>query len=195
MLFHLPLPLPVGEALELAAATGERMVSCSPVVFNDIKYLARSMPADGLEAQDVVPPRCGCWVAHIAIFSSRRSVFGQSTHARARTRSRRTQGRLPRPVPPGVRRRARRCRACCRNSVGAPQLWSVVAQAVVRACLTSIGIVRVLLRRLGLPRALVVAARGQERAPPTRKDRARNRLHARFVSHRRAFGAAQAPFA
>ena len=33
-------------------------------------------------------------------------------------------------------------------------LWSVVAEAVVRACLTSIGIVRVLLRRLGLPRAL-----------------------------------------
>jgi hypothetical protein len=26
------------------------------------------MPVDGLEAQDVVPPRCGCWVAHIAIF-------------------------------------------------------------------------------------------------------------------------------
>src|SRR5262245_1529902 len=22
------------------------------------------MPADGIEAQDVVPPRCGCWVAH-----------------------------------------------------------------------------------------------------------------------------------
>ena len=63
--------------------TVERMISCSPVSFNDIKHLARSMPADGLEAQDVVPPRCGCWVAHIAIFSSRRSVFGQSTHARA----------------------------------------------------------------------------------------------------------------
>jgi hypothetical protein len=31
------------------------MVNCSPVAFNDIKRLARSMPADGLEAQDVVP--------------------------------------------------------------------------------------------------------------------------------------------
>ena len=56
----------------------------SPVSLNDIKHLARSMPADGLEAPDVVPPRCGCWVAHIVIFSSRRSVFGQITHARAR---------------------------------------------------------------------------------------------------------------
>jgi len=28
---------------------------CSPVAFNDIKHLARSMPADGLEAQDAVP--------------------------------------------------------------------------------------------------------------------------------------------
>ena len=26
------------------------------------------MPADGLEAQDVVPPHCGCWVARMAIF-------------------------------------------------------------------------------------------------------------------------------
>src|SRR5262249_34215718 len=40
------------------------VVTCSPVAFNDSKHLARSMPADGLEAQDVVPPRCGCWVAH-----------------------------------------------------------------------------------------------------------------------------------
>ena len=31
------------------------MIYCSPVAFNDIKRLARSMPADGLEAQDVVP--------------------------------------------------------------------------------------------------------------------------------------------
>src|SRR5262245_41699918 len=68
--------------------TVESMVPCSPVAFNDIKHLGRSMPADGLEAQDVVPPRCGCWVAHMAIFSSRRLVFGQSTHARARTASR-----------------------------------------------------------------------------------------------------------
>ena len=36
------------------------------------------MPADGLEAQDVVPPRCSCWVAHMAIFSSRRLVFGKA---------------------------------------------------------------------------------------------------------------------
>ena len=48
--------------------TVERMVSCSPVAFNDIKHLAQSVPADGLEAQDVVPPRCGCWVARIAVF-------------------------------------------------------------------------------------------------------------------------------
>ena len=33
----------------------QRMVACSPVASNDIKHLARSMPADGLEAQDVVP--------------------------------------------------------------------------------------------------------------------------------------------
>src|SRR6516225_6041535 len=39
-------------------------VPCSPAAFNDIQHLTRSMPADGLEAQDVVPPRCGCWVAH-----------------------------------------------------------------------------------------------------------------------------------
>jgi hypothetical protein len=39
------------------------MVSCSPVAFNDVKHLARSVPADGLEAQDVVPPRCGWWAA------------------------------------------------------------------------------------------------------------------------------------
>ena len=84
MLFHLPLPLPVGEALELAAATGERMISCSPVAFNDIKHLARSMPADGLEAQDVGPPRCGCGVAHIAIFFV--AAIGFCTLARALSR-------------------------------------------------------------------------------------------------------------
>ena len=83
MLFHLPLPLPVGEALELAAATGERMISCSPVSFNDIKHLARSMPADGLEAQDVVPPRCGCWVAHIAIFVAAIGFWAKHTRSRA----------------------------------------------------------------------------------------------------------------
>src|SRR6516225_4299832 len=37
------------------------MGTSSSVTFNDIKHLTRSMPADGLEAQDVVPPRCGCW--------------------------------------------------------------------------------------------------------------------------------------
>src|SRR5262249_58181450 len=37
-----------------AQATVQRMFYCSPVAFNDIKHLARSMPADGLEAQDVV---------------------------------------------------------------------------------------------------------------------------------------------
>jgi len=31
--------------------------TCSPVAFNDIKHLNRSMPADGLEAQDVAPRR------------------------------------------------------------------------------------------------------------------------------------------
>jgi len=86
MLFHLPLPLPVGEALELAAATGERMISCSPVAFNDIKHLARSMPADGLEAQDVGPPRCGCWVAHIAIFFVAAIGFW-AKHTRSRANS------------------------------------------------------------------------------------------------------------
>ena len=58
-----------------------------PVAFNDIKHLARSMPADGLEAQDVVPPRCGCWVARIAIFSSRRWFLGKA-HTLARALSR-----------------------------------------------------------------------------------------------------------
>ena len=51
-----------------------------------------------------------------------------------------------------------RCCACNHLEIAAGDghgwLWSVVAEAVVRACLTSIGIVRVLLRRLGLPRAL-----------------------------------------
>ena len=51
-----------------------------------------------------------------------------------------------------------RCPACNHLEIAAGGghgwLWSVVAEAVVRACLSSIGIVRVLLRRLGLPRAL-----------------------------------------
>ena len=89
------------------------------------------MPADGLEAQDVVPPRCDCWVAHKAIFSSRPLVFARS--------------RAPSPAAlPVITWRLR--------LDGHGWLWSVVAEAVVRACLTSIGIVRVL--RLGLPRAL-----------------------------------------
>src|SRR6516162_3009474 len=65
----LPLPLPPRSTdAPRRAATGEQLSTCSPVDFNDIKHLARSIPADGLEAQDVVLPRCGCWVAHIAIF-------------------------------------------------------------------------------------------------------------------------------
>src|SRR5262249_13920905 len=58
--------------------TGELFISCSSVAFNDIKHLTRSMPADCLEAQDVVPPRCGCWVAH------KPSICLAFSHARAR---------------------------------------------------------------------------------------------------------------
>jgi hypothetical protein len=54
------------------------MGSCSPVAFNDIKHLTQSMPADGLEAQDVVPPRCGRWVAHMAIFVAAIGFFGKA---------------------------------------------------------------------------------------------------------------------
>ena len=64
----------------------------SPVAFNDIKHLARSMPADGFEAQDVVPPRCGCWVAHMAIFSSRDWFLGKA-HTLARSLCARQHGR------------------------------------------------------------------------------------------------------
>src|SRR5262245_5881879 len=53
--------------------TVERTAICSPVA-NDIKDLARSMPADGLEAQDVVPGDF-----------RRGDRFWQSTHARARS--------------------------------------------------------------------------------------------------------------
>ena len=63
--------------------TVQRMDTYCTVAFNDIKHLARSMPADGLKAQDVVPPRCGCWVARIAIFSSRRWFLGKA-HTLAR---------------------------------------------------------------------------------------------------------------
>ena len=59
------------------------MVTCSPVAFNDIKRLARSMPADGLEAQDVVPPRCGCWVARMAIFVAAIGFGAKHTRSRA----------------------------------------------------------------------------------------------------------------
>src|SRR6516162_6219359 len=53
---------------------------CSPVAFNDIKHLTRSMPADGLEAQDVVPPRCGCWVAHKASICPHFHMRGPANH-------------------------------------------------------------------------------------------------------------------
>jgi len=96
MLFLLPLPLPVGQALELAATTGERMVSCSPVSFNDIKHLARSMPADGLEAQDVVPPRCGCWGCPHGHFRRGDRFLGKAH----------TPG-PPRPAIPSISRRRR----------------------------------------------------------------------------------------
>src|SRR5262249_59689509 len=110
MLFVLPLALRVGHALELAAATGERMISCSPVAFNDIKHLARSMPADGLEAQDVVPPRCGCWVAHMAIFVAAIG-FWQSTRPGRRAQHSQHFSQAPAPEcflyctpPPGSAR-------------------------------------------------------------------------------------------
>src|SRR5262249_41011172 len=79
---RLPTPRPG----EVRANWGKNRC-CSPVVFNDIKHLARSMPADGLEAQDVVPPRCGCWVAHMAIFVAAIGFFGK-THTLARALSR-----------------------------------------------------------------------------------------------------------
>jgi len=44
------------------------------------------MPAEDLEAQDVVPPRCGCWVAHIAI--RRGDWFLGKAHTLARALSR-----------------------------------------------------------------------------------------------------------
>ena len=99
-----------------ARPTVERKASCSPAAFNDIKQLARSMPADGLEAQDVVPPRRGCWVARKAIFSSRRLVFARS----------RAPSLAALPV---ITWRLRLVTVMA-------GLWSVVAEAVVRACLT-----------------------------------------------------------
>src|SRR5262245_18050383 len=85
----LPLPLPPPGLGRRAPPrpTVERIVSCSPVAFNDIKHLARSRPADGPQAQDVVPLRCGCWVAHIAIFR-RGDWFLVKAHRLAPTLSR-----------------------------------------------------------------------------------------------------------
>src|SRR5262249_37772074 len=54
--FHMPLPSPLAGELGPAAVTGELLNTCSAVAFNDMKHLARSIPADSLEAQDVVPP-------------------------------------------------------------------------------------------------------------------------------------------
>jgi hypothetical protein len=101
----------------------------------------------------------------MAIFVAAR-VFGQSTHARA------TAALWLLGCPHGHFRRgegfwAKHTRSRAPSLAALPVitwrlrlvtvmagLWSVVAEAVVRACLTSIGIVQVLLRRLGLPRAL-----------------------------------------
>ena len=79
----MPLPVRVRRSLLEVAATSEQSVPCSPVAFNDIKHLARLMPADGLEAQDVVPPRCGCWVAHMAIFVAAIGFWAKHTRSRA----------------------------------------------------------------------------------------------------------------
>src|SRR5215831_10180149 len=98
--------------------TGELSSICSTVAFNDIKHLARLMPAHGFEAQDVVPPRCDCWVARKAIFSSRRLVFARS----------RAPSLAALPV---ITWRSRLVTVMA-------GLWSVVAEAVVRACLTSV---------------------------------------------------------
>src|SRR5262249_12465767 len=100
--------------------TVQRMVSCSSVSLNDIKHLARSMPADGLEARDVVPPRCGCWVAHHGHFRRGDSVFW-AKHTRSRAQSL--------AALPVITWRLRL------GTVMAG-VWSVVAEAVVRACLT-----------------------------------------------------------
>src|SRR5262249_2099928 len=74
---HFSGHFPSGSRPTRAAATNCRTSICSQVAFNDIKHLTRSMPADGLEAQDVVPPRCG-WVAH------KPSILPAFSHARAR---------------------------------------------------------------------------------------------------------------
>ena len=81
--FLLPVPLRVSADARRRDQLSKRMVACSPVAFNDIKHLARSMPADGLEAQDVVPPRCGCWVARMAIFVAAIGFGAKHTRSRA----------------------------------------------------------------------------------------------------------------
>src|SRR5262245_46941926 len=82
-LLSLPLGVAPAAALTHITHTTNWLKNiCSPVAFNDIKHLARSLPADGLEAQDVVPPRCGCWVARMAIFSSRRCFWAKHTRSR-----------------------------------------------------------------------------------------------------------------
>jgi len=53
--FYCRSPSPLAAAMARREPTVQSMITCSPVAFNDIKHLARSMPADGLEAQDVVP--------------------------------------------------------------------------------------------------------------------------------------------
>jgi hypothetical protein len=83
------LPLPLGGVGRRAPPrpTVERIAYCSPVVFNDIKHLARSMPADGLKAQDVVPGhfRRGDRFLGKAHTLARRSGDGStSSHAAAR---------------------------------------------------------------------------------------------------------------
>jgi len=97
------------------------------------------MPADGLEAQDVVPPRCGCWVARMAIFVAAIG-FWQSTHARAKAHT----------LAPALSR----CSACNHLEITAGDRRGWPLERCCSSLSDSIGIVRVLPRRLGLPRAL-----------------------------------------
>src|SRR5262249_18283736 len=103
-----PSPPSAGRECDLYQRGGTLECNCakndySPVAFNDIKHLARSMPADGLEAQDVVPARCGCWVAHKAIFrrGDRFLVRGDRFLGKAHTLA------PPRPAFPAFLRRRR----------------------------------------------------------------------------------------
>src|SRR5262249_4456762 len=142
--------------------TVERIVPYSPVAFNDIKHLARSMPADGLEAQDVVPLRSGCWVAHIAIFSSRQLVFGQSTHARTRGAiSERTKAALAAAKRRGVKLGGPRLAAARKVSIKARSEAADAFAANVRPIIKEIQASGVSSMR-GLARAL--AARGVKTA-------------------------------